>query len=656
MRIRNTMIPFAGALTLVAGSMLFLSGAAPYRVRKEAMNFVRPGLIIKVTAAEIATDGTIRARVKLTDPKGAALEREGVNTPGPVSVSFIAAYIPAGQTQYRAYTTRVQVGAANGVSAEQASADSGGTFRQTGEGEYEYTFRTRAPQTADRTATHSIGAYGSRNLTEFDLGTQYDDDVYNFVPNGSKPAVVRDVIRTATCNKCHFDMGFHGGSRKTMELCNLCHQPQTVDPDTGNSVDMAVFIHKIHAGSALPSVRAGRKYQIIGREPADYSTIAFPADVRNCVVCHEAGAAQAENVFKPSRAACGSCHDNVNFDTGENHVDLPQRSDNECAHCHVKQGELEFDASIIGAHTVPRFSQSLQGIVFELISVANAAPGKAPTVTFSVKDRKGNAIKLSDMSRLTLILAGPNTDYGTMFGANPYLSDNAIGATGPGDGRYFWTFSQPLPADAKGSWTVGIEGRRDLTLLEGTRQQIAARDTGVNKQIAFSVDGSKMEKRRTVVATAKCNACHFSLAFHGDARNTVEECVICHSPKKLAGTSSIDFKVMIHRIHMGEELGRPYMVGTTNLAAGGYPGDRANCAACHVNGSEVPPMAAGTLPVMEPSSPINPMQPTTAACTGCHAGNSVLSHALSNTTALGESCATCHGRDAEMSVPAVHAR
>ena len=104
----------------------------------------------------------------------------------------------------------------------------------------------------------------------------------------------------------------HGGSRRDIKLCVLCHQPQTTDPDTGNTVDMKVMAHKIHNGDHLPSVLAGKPYQIIGNAQSlhDFSTVAFPQEIRNCATCHEGSVAANKgaqsNVWytNPSRAAC----------------------------------------------------------------------------------------------------------------------------------------------------------------------------------------------------------------------------------------------------------------------------------------------------------------------------------------------------------------
>jgi OmcA/MtrC family decaheme c-type cytochrome len=275
-------------------------------------------------------------------------------------------------------------------------------------------------------------------------------------------------------------------------------------------------------------------------------------------------------------------------------------------------------------------------------------------VTFSVKDKSGKPILPSDMARLRLLLAGPTTDYPS------YISEDVVRATGASDGRYFWTFQNPIPANATGSYGVGMEGYRNITLLPGKTREQTARDAGLNKQFYFSVDGSKMAPRRQVVSTAKCNNCHFQISFHGGNRNDVGECVFCHLPSGVAGTGaaaeSIDFRMMIHKIHTGEELHRGYKLGNTDFARIAYPGDRRDCAACHVNGSEQLPLQAGLLPVSDPKGPLNPMGPVTAACTSCHDTVTAASHALANTTRLGESCDVCHGTGLEFSVAKVHAR
>ena len=73
---------------------------------KKLVAFVRPGLVFTIQSAQIANDGTISTVFTISDPKGVPLDREGIVTPGAVSTSFIAAYIPADQSQYVAYTTR----------------------------------------------------------------------------------------------------------------------------------------------------------------------------------------------------------------------------------------------------------------------------------------------------------------------------------------------------------------------------------------------------------------------------------------------------------------------------------------------------------------------------------------------------------------------
>jgi OmcA/MtrC family decaheme c-type cytochrome len=664
-------------IAFVVGSAVLLSNSdrpvytamdKAYYADAAAINFVRPGLVLKIQSASIADDGTIKVRFTATDPKGLPLDKDGVTTPGTFSPRIMIATIPAGQTQYVSYVTRKETDPVSGRSSDQASYDSGGTFTTNAVGDYTYTFKNKAPSGFDKHATHTIGMWATRDLSEFDMTgiVNNSSTTFSFVPDGSPVTTTRDVVRTQSCNKCHDPLSAHD-ERQGVDLCVLCHTPQTVDAETGNTVDFKVMIHKIHAGSSLPSVKAGGKYQIVGYRGsvADYSTVVFPADTRNCTFCHEqnTGAAQATNYLtKPTRATCGSCHDDVNFATGQNH--LVEISDNQCASCHQPQGELEFDASIIGAHTIPTNSKQLPGLVLTILSVTNTAAGQKPTVTFSVKDKSGNPITSLAQNSGSLVLAGPTTDYATVF------SESYVKAQGS-NGIYTYTFNNAIPAGSKGTWTIGLEGYRNVTINPGTTQALAVRDAAVNVQYNFSVDGSPVQPRRQVVSLDKCNMCHASLSLHGGNRNRIEECVLCHNPNANDATyrpaaqapaQTIDFSYMIHRIHTGEEGTTEYTIygyhGSVNdFTEVRFPGDRRDCAVCHVNNSQQPPLAPGLLNVQNQRGYLNPMGPVTAACTGCHTTMADASHALSNTTdKLGEACAACHASTSEFSVPKVHAR
>lgn len=649
---------------MLAGALALSSAPPPafgvndkaYYATEAQVNFVRPGLVFTITGVTVAADGTVTARVKMADPMGVPLDRDGVFTPGPISGSWILAKIPSGATQYEAYTTRVQTSPITGKSATQAGADSGGSWTKVADGIYDYKFGKKLPAGYDMNATHTVAIYGSRNLTEFDFPTSYDDATFDWVPSGAAVTTVRDVIKTATCNKCHDRLGLHGGSRRTMEVCVLCHTRQTDDPDTGLSMDMVEMTHKIHMGADLPSVQAGGKYVIIGNRQSvhDYSHVVFPADARRCNVCHDqnSGAKQATAYLNASRWACGSCHDNVDFNTGKNHIGLPQVSDQFCTQCHIPKGELDFDVSIYGAHLIPTESTSLPGVVFKILEVHNAKPGQNPLIVFAVEDKAGKPVVASKMSRLRLYIAGPASDYTSQY------YDNVVNADGNGYGVYWWTMSRPLPADAKGTWTAALEGRNTVILLEGTTKQVSVNDTGRNVQMAFSVDSSPVAPRRTVVSMAKCNACHGDLTFHGGGRNTIEQCVLCHNPTAAdRDGKSIEMGVMVHKIHRGAALARGFSIGTHNYSGIGYPGDLRNCNACHVNGSEQLPLTGGQLAVNHPADLIPNPGRTTAVCTSCHDSQATAAHAATNTDArLGEGCDACHSSTSQYSVNKSHAR
>lgn len=633
----------------------------------QQVEYIRPGLKITVSSITIPEDRRPVVDVSFVDDMDQPLDRAGKVTPGAVSISFVLAYYNPQARDYVAYTTRTQTSPITGQSAVQASADSGGTWEDVALGRARYRFRTALPANFDATKTHTLGIYATRNLTSI-LGKNYYANVlYDFRPDGQAVTAKWEGFATATCNSCHDPLQAHGGARREVKLCVLCHNAtQSLDPDTGNSGEFREMVHKIHRGRDLPSVRAGHPYQFIGFNQMvfDYSTVAYPQDIRNCTSCHQ-GTSEAHIWYtRPSRAACGSCHDNINWVTGEGHVAGPQANDQACASCHIPEGESEFDVSIKGAHTIPSKSKQLRGLKMEILAVTNTAPGQKPTVTFRLTNLDdGSPVAPASLNSLNLHLGGPTADYAT------YVTESARGASFNGDTAVY-TFNAALPANAQGTWTVAADAYRNVTIDNHTETGLTLREAAQNPVYSFAVTDTQARPRRSVVALANCNSCHDQLALHGGQRFKIEECVICHNPNKNDSArrpadkqppESVDFKYLIHKIHRGEELTRDFTVygfgnRPFNYNEVRYPGDLRNCQKCHQAGTYQLPLPQGLLPTQAPRDYYSPLRPESAACLSCHDTAYAAAHAYVNTAPFAEACAACHGKNSEFSVDKVHAR
>jgi len=658
--------------------------------------FIRPGLKIKVNSITIGGDRKPVIDVSLTDDLDQPLDRLGKTTPGPISLSFVLAVYDPTTRLYTSYGTRSQTSPADsphpGVTAVQAGTIAG-AFTDLETGHTKFTSTTVLPAGFDQAKTHTLGIYAARNMTAVPgidpaLAKNYFANVeFDFRPDGGTIAAGNtwDKMRdSSTCLSCHDTqsaLNAHGGSRRDVKLCALCHQPQTTDPDTGNTVDMRVMAHKIHHGDALPSVLAGKPYQIIGNAQSlhDFSTVAMPQDIRNCATCHEGSVATNKgaqsNVWytNPSRDACGSCHDDINWVTGANHPAGPQADDKACASCHQPDGQ-EFDASIKGAHTVPAKSKQLKGLNATVVSVTNMLPGKQPTAVFKITNNDGTAVDGTKLATFSPILAGPASSY------TKYYRENAItkGVFSAAAGTTSYTFTAVLPADASGTWTISADLRRNVSLKRGDgKADIAIQEATLNPIKYVAVTGA-VTPRRVSVTTAQCNTCHDKLALHGGQRTNIDECVICHNPVEgdqalrpanQGPAESVSFQRMIHRIHTGENMTQDYTIigfggSTNNFNEVRFPGDTRNCAKCHAS------TAAYTLPLQQTNigsvttlrDYFTPHGPATAACLGCHDNKDAAAHAFLNTatfpgsTIPAESCATCHGTGKDHSVEKAHAR
>lgn len=669
------------AVPAAAEGRAFNSNQIEFYLDDEGIAYIRPGFKLKVESITIGTDRKPVVELTFTDNLDQPLDRLGKQTPGPLSISFILAAYDPNTRLYSAYTTRTVKSPPESPvpnnTAVQASTDSNGKWTDLERGRARYTFGTALPENFDKTKTTTLGVYGSRNLVEQINKTYYANVEYDFRPDGVAVAANAkwDKIRdAASCLNCHDPLALHGGSRRDVKLCVLCHNPGTTDPDTGNSVDMALMAHKIHFG---PNLKNG--YTIIGNRQSvhDYSHVTYPQDIRNCDNCHvgtQANNVPAQNdvwLTHPSRRACGACHDDINWVTGENHAAGAQADDSACASCHIPDSGNEFDASIKGAHTIPLKSKQLKGLKTQIVSVTNVKAGEKPVIGIKVTDNSGAAVDGSKLNTFSPIHAGPTSSYTTYFretGAGKATFDAATGVT-------TYTFTNPIPAGSTGTWAFSADVYRTVNIKRTDgKADISVRESAVNPMKYVALDGGTAQARRSIVTMAQCNTCHDALALHGGQRMVIEECVICHNPTKGDASQrpadqgeeeSVSFQRMIHRIHTGEEATQDITIygngkSRHNYNEVLYPGDRRNCVKCHVAGTQNVPPAKGADPVVTKRDFFSPQGPGTAACLGCHDNQDAAAHAFLNTTTFNgkpaEACATCHGVGKTYSVDHAHAR
>lgn len=655
------------------------------------ISYVRPGLAITINSITIGSDRKPVVDLSIADNLGQPLDRLGKTTPGAVSLSFVLGWYNPATRQYTSYITRTATAAPPsqqvGTKAAQATGDSGGKWADLDTGHATYTFGNALPSGFDQTKTHTLAIYATRAMGAVPgidpaLAKSYYANVeYDFRPDGQKVTDKWDKInQAASCNNCHDPLSAHGGSRQDVKLCVQCHQPQSTDPDSGNTVDFKVMIHKIHNGPNLPSVKAGKPYQIIGFGQAitDFSDVTFPQDVRNCANCHEGTNAAAKPsqalvyLTNPSRDACGSCHDDIDWTTGANHPAGAQANDLACATCHVPDSGQEWDASVKGAHLLPQDSKQLKGINATIVSASNFKAGQKPTVVYKLTNSDGSAIDGSKLTTFSPIFAGPTSNYG------PNDRENAAGkatfdATA---GTTTYTFTNAIPADAGGTWVVSADIRRATTLKRADGQaNISYQESTINPIKYVAISGA-VTPRRAAVTLAQCNTCHDALTLHGGQRNTTEECVICHNPTgndsafrpaSAGQPESISLQRMVHRIHSGNQMTQDFTVygfnnSKNNFNEVTFPGDRRNCAKCHTSTAYTLPLQPGIANVTTLRDYFSSQGPATAACLGCHDNSDAAAHAYLNTvtfpgaTSSNEACATCHGAGKDWDVAKVHAR
>ena len=587
-----------------------------------------------ITKVQIPSSGQPVVEFTLADQNGVPLS----GLPA-ADVSFaIAKLVPAGvqlnafpglpapapvlRSQWQSYLYSMVSPASSGGTATtpvvgttpqpQATVESGasGTLVDNGNGSYQYTFKkdiaTDPVVTYDPTLVHRVGLE-IRGLAPA------NSPVYTFIPatGATSGFNADDAVDGNACLACHQQLAFHGGARTNVQYCVICHNPSSVDPSSGNTLDFPVMIHKIHMGVDLPSVIAGTHYYIFGYQNAvsDFSNVVYPqtdlsnntaavsgSGTRFCATCHtpnDSNAPQSGNYQTVITAAtCGACHDNIDFATGLNHGpgNLPA-TDAECATCHGPSATLDNGAlQVAAAHTLPVDAAAAK-FAFKILNVANTGPGDKPSVTLEVVDPTNNDAPYNILSsqspfqlagsRLVVDMAWPTSDFSNVGSGSATASSGTpnqpvsinfqSGVTDNGNGTFTATSPVAIPSTATGSGQMAVEGRAVVALANltgGGTTNVQLGVTGVTAD--FPITDSTAVSPAQVVSITKCDACHHDLTVHGQNRtNNVELCEGCHNPDATdagehvaasgvcapLGTAGanpeqpIDFKVLIHEIH-----------------------------------------------------------------------------------------------------------
>jgi len=738
-----------GLLLILSTSpnLLAIGGNPGVAMPESVIPVAFPDVELEIIGINIPDDLIPEVTFSIANNNGLPLDREGVYTDGAVETRFILAYIPIGEEQKLNYSVLNSDPGAR----RPSTSDRNGVYTTIEQGLYTYKFTFALPADYEMDATHTLAVVATRDLRNpWELGRYYDNQLLNFIPSDSGVPIPRDVVATATCNRCHDPLGEHGGRYQEVAVCGQCHNPSLdafQELDFADSVSMDAMIHRVHeemeegyppypnlndcqvchtggtpsdgfpmvagpsptpvcdgtgrgvttldwayagnveirlnsadgklfakggpVGSAETGkwVDDGRSFFLLDSATGDeVQELAVNTTVFGCAsnppgtFRGEAAMQHTRWMERPSRRVCGSCHEHIDWETGEGHAGGPQDNDDSCGFCHQPDSGEEYDRSVNGAHQVDYKSAQLGGVLVEILDIDDTSPGERPRVTFSLTDKNG-PLDPAKLNRLRFAITGPNKDFAY------YVQEDGLSNLQKTGTNWIYQFSTRMPNDAAGSYSMGVEGRI-ITHLDKGGDLVETEDQMQNFIVPIAVTDATPVARDKIVDDVLCENCHSNLSLHGDNRNEgTGYCQTCHRPDATdvnrrpddALDQSIHFKYMVHKIHRGEDLARGYVVygygnSKHDYSDGEYPGDLRNCEACHVGDSYTLPLPAGRLDTVAPQDFWSPMMPEAAACLSCHDGVAAAAHAANNTGDFGEACAACHGEDRTFSVEEVHSR
>jgi hypothetical protein len=265
--------------------------------------------------------------------------------------------------------------------------------------------------------------------------------------------------------------------------------------------------------------------------------------------------------------------------------------------------------------------EDLPGIDLKILAIgggSNAdksfATGDHLGVTFKVTTTKGRIIPLREINSAGIWVSGPNSNYQHIIPdvADKILLDDVVAKSKLNDdGSYTYALDDAIPASYGvpiNDTTKFTEGELKGPLDAGTYTValVASKDYFIKGQLTpdansaafdFGLNKATLDTRE-VVTTGNCNACHVRFQMHEGQFRNPNICATCHTSgaEDMGSTDAadatpqtIDFRVMVHKIHNGSHLpsvqgvtvaadgsrvygaGTPYIVGTTNFSDINFP-------------------------------------------------------------------------------------
>ena len=440
--------------------------------------------------------------------------------------------------------------------------------------------------------------------------------IYDFVPATGKAIAkserLRDLVAIESCNGCHEKLAFHGGGRVDADYCVVCHTdqrrygyanvassggkfpaltetasvnaatgitsysyaPETRVADGEVAGDFTTMIHKIHQGKEL--VKDNYNYANVAFNNKGYSMLG--GGQKMCSTCHDSSkATNADNWnLKPSRQACGACHDGINWATGggstlgdkaaatavgatlatTGHFGGAAIDDAACGLCHRAAAiKVYHQTENITKHN-PTIADGLATFTYDIKSVAVNAATNDLTIEFGIRNNgvlvsyvapaagvANPLVGFTGSPSFLLAYAQPQdgiaapADYNNAGRSQAQALSvsiaNLLNTANAANGSLAPSAANPgyyiATMKGSGTWKFPVGAKMRAVGLQGYFTQVSPAAARHAISVVKPVAGDAV--RRTIVDSAKCSNCHEWFEGHGGNRvYEVQVCVMCHTP------------------------------------------------------------------------------------------------------------------------------